>query len=50
MAEPDVAIDTAGAPAHGPGAVAPAEDRRATAMHPETDVCFQPQRSRAVRR
>ena len=28
MAEPDVAIDTAGAPAHGPGAVAPAEDRR----------------------
>ena len=29
---------------------ASAEDRRATAMHPETDVCFQPQRSRAVRR
>ena len=27
MAEPDVALD-ASAPAHGPGAVAPAEDRR----------------------
>jgi peptide/nickel transport system permease protein len=28
MAEPDVALDPASAPAHGPGAVAPAEDRR----------------------
>lgn len=28
MAEPDVALDPATAPAHGPGAVAPAEDRR----------------------
>jgi peptide/nickel transport system permease protein len=28
MAEPNVALDPASAPAHGPGAVAPAEDRR----------------------